>query len=195
MEPYPYDPDRAKQLLKEAGYPKGFDVNMWIVQMAAQSTETPALSTAVAGYWEEIGINVKIETYNVMAKYGDILSRKTAGVVFAYTGQKEGPPWGRAYSLLTYSKATRFPLYESTELDALVDGYLEAFTPEERDSFAEEITRNLHGEYAFAPIAAVDMVWATSDTVANYAPQSAAIRYYEYLTHGKALGTFRLFEP
>lgn len=55
----PYDPEKAKQLLKQAGYPGGKGINISIyVPVPAPLVR---LCTAVAGYLQQVGINTKVE--------------------------------------------------------------------------------------------------------------------------------------
>lgn len=58
-KPFPFDPARAKALLKEAGYPNGFDIKLmsWPKQGMA---EGPKIIEAIAGYWSAIGVRPKI---------------------------------------------------------------------------------------------------------------------------------------
>jgi peptide/nickel transport system substrate-binding protein len=50
-----YDPAKAKQLLTEAGYPNGFETNMWV---DSSSTDKDSF-TAIQGYMKAVGINAQ----------------------------------------------------------------------------------------------------------------------------------------
>lgn len=55
VKSYEYNPEKAKQLLAEAGYPNGFDVTILTTSHPAYGL--PAVE-AVAGYLKEVGINL-----------------------------------------------------------------------------------------------------------------------------------------
>ncbi len=56
LSPYPYNPEHALELLKEAGYPDGFDTKLWV----AGDTEMYHVLEAMQSYWQAIGIRVEI---------------------------------------------------------------------------------------------------------------------------------------
>ena len=51
-----YDPDKAKQLLADAGYPDGFDTTIY-----AQVSDDREVLTAIQSYLADVGINAKID--------------------------------------------------------------------------------------------------------------------------------------
>jgi peptide/nickel transport system substrate-binding protein len=54
LEPYPYDPDRARELLAAAGYPDGFSIDTIDVMMP----EAFDHAEIVASFWDMIGVEV-----------------------------------------------------------------------------------------------------------------------------------------
>jgi peptide/nickel transport system substrate-binding protein len=63
---YPYDPAKAKALLKEAGYAKGFSFTL-VEQPGVDSGDQ--LAQAMAAQWKEIGVNVTLKNIPAFADY------------------------------------------------------------------------------------------------------------------------------
>lgn len=76
IEPYSYDPEKAKQLLAEAGYPDGFSVTFH--SPSGRYLQDVEVVQAVAAYLADVGVEVNIQVYE-WARYSQLLTAKTAG--------------------------------------------------------------------------------------------------------------------
>jgi ABC-type transport system substrate-binding protein len=58
---YPYDPEKAKQLLAEAGYPNGFKATLWTPK--GRYLMDYEVAQAVQGQLKEVGIDLELRTW------------------------------------------------------------------------------------------------------------------------------------
>ena len=72
-DPYSYDPEKAKELLKEAGYPDGFDL-----EITVSSADQPHVDTAqiIQEELKNIGVNVTIKPVEWEVWLEDVYSNK-----------------------------------------------------------------------------------------------------------------------
>ena len=99
---YRYDPQRAKQLMAEAGYPDGFKTTLHASGRRGSSYEE-----LLANYWREIGVEVEIRTFdstqgvalrrdNPGGLIGNIVdSGRTLPVIPANVTTESGQPYQR----------------------------------------------------------------------------------------------------
>ncbi|MEA3459822.1 MAG: ABC transporter substrate-binding protein, partial [Chloroflexota bacterium] len=65
LEDYPYDPDKAKELLAEAGFPDGFETNLWVMPVSRGYFPTPdKVGEAIQADLAAVGIKAEIVTYD-----------------------------------------------------------------------------------------------------------------------------------
>ena len=75
----PYDPEKAKTLLAEAGYPDGFDLTISLSAASVESTKD--LVSLIAYMWQKIGVNATIETLDD----DTYMEKRTSGELACYT--------------------------------------------------------------------------------------------------------------
>lgn len=82
VQDYPFDPEKAKQLLAEAGYPNGFETEIWVQPVVRASNPNPRRMAEVLQHdWEKVGVKTKLVSY----EWGDYIKRTKAGEFTAGT--------------------------------------------------------------------------------------------------------------
>jgi peptide/nickel transport system substrate-binding protein len=66
LKPYPYDPEKAKQILSESSYPNGFKT--YIIEVA-NDVAGNATAVVIKSDLAKIGIDVDIKTYELLTAY------------------------------------------------------------------------------------------------------------------------------
>ncbi len=89
---YPYDPGKAKQLLAQAGYPNGFETDLWA--MPVQRPYNPnarRMAEMMQSDLAKVGVKAKIVTY----EWGEYLKRSRQGehqmILLGWTGDNGDP--------------------------------------------------------------------------------------------------------
>ena len=92
LSPYAYDPDRARELLAEAGYPNGFDIGFACPSGAYTNFEQ--VCEAVAAQLAEVGVNASLDVMDSGA-YWDLEADKQLPPLFGDSWSNANPEgWG-----------------------------------------------------------------------------------------------------
>jgi peptide/nickel transport system substrate-binding protein len=144
IDPHPYDPKRARQLLTEAGYPNGFD--------GGDLTPNPpyfSMAEAAANYLAAIGIRTRVRTMERAAFLAAWGEKKLRGVVLGGTGA--GGNAATRIELLA-TRGGRYAYGVLPEVDDLFDRQAQEPDRKKREELLQQIQRILHERVVFAPI-------------------------------------------
>ena len=84
LKPYPYDPDKAKVLMKEAGFPNGFDLNINYIQ--GRYLKDKEVAEAMAQELNKVGIRAKPVLRDAALNTQEDLDQHQDGLIFASWG-------------------------------------------------------------------------------------------------------------
>ncbi|OQY47051.1 MAG: hypothetical protein B6242_06070 [Anaerolineaceae bacterium 4572_78] len=177
IKPYGYDPDKARELLTEAGYPDGFDIGMACPIGAYTSFDD--VCQAIQGYLGEVGINADLELMET-GKYWDLESKKELPPLF-------GESWSNSASesLIRLEGLLRADATYSTWTEPTIDDLLDKITmtakPEDRAELYKELQQYMHDNPPFIYLYVPSTFEAIRNNVKDYTPR-AAENYFLYET-------------
>lgn len=162
---YPYDPEKAKALLAEAGYPDGFDFTFSVPNM--DRFLTPA--TVFQADMEKIGVNVEIETVEA-ATYLDEARKGSYGIISMGTSQTAMPEYylGRAFHSRNADGGDNMSNYKNDEVDAWIEEVESTLDEDERAELLSNIQKKVMEDLPMIPIDHEEFIFAVSDRVEGY---------------------------
>lgn len=140
LAPYPYDPDRARALLQEAGHGDGF-----ATRLEYTGGERKDVVEAIVGQLGEVGVRVEAQAVEIATFNGAWADPKAAPLRFATWRPLFDP-----YTLLSLvvSKAGFLSRYQSAEAQPLIDAGAAETDEAKRAETYRQLGRVLHDDPA-----------------------------------------------
>ncbi len=153
LQPYPYDPARARQLLAEAGYANGVDVVFEISNGVFLRDRD--IAEAVAGQLAEVGIRVQLVPTERAKLISDWLSGASQGITSAQWGTAADPE-----PLLSWTFYKRPGHKPDEQLNSMIEQSRRTVDTEQRKRLLQEIGRYVQDQAYWLFIHAQDEFYA-----------------------------------
>jgi peptide/nickel transport system substrate-binding protein len=149
IDPHPYDPAKARQLLAEAGYPNGFDagdLHPWPPYVS--------VGESINAYLAAVGIRTRVRTMERAPFYAALASKKLKGVCVCIDAV-----YGNAASRLSQVVPAdgAYAYGSDPDVEALYRQQARETDRKKREQMLRQIQQLVHERVRFAPI--YDFIW------------------------------------
>lgn len=132
-----YNVQQAKKLLAEAGYPNGFDIELWV---RSNRTESIQLGTTIQAYLKQIGIDVTIVKYDWSVLYQSIKKGNAPMYILSWYADYADP-----YNFLQplfYGTANKINMNDGT-INKLIDEMERTSNPKVRYEISKKVVQRV----------------------------------------------------
>ena len=183
IQDYGYSPDKAKQLLAEAGYPNGFSTELWWPNRARPYlTQPQKIAEAMQQMLAQVGIRAKLVTF----EWGTYLDKASNGehpmMIIGWTGDN-GDPDNFLYALLDKDNAVKgtaqnYAFYKSDALHELLIKAQRTSDQAARTRLYRQAQEIIKRDAPWAPFVHAGRVAAYRKEVQNYFPHPLDLRWF-----------------
>lgn len=160
--PYAYNPEKAKELLKEAGYPDGFKITLNSPQ--GRYPNDKEIGEAIAGMWREIGLDVEVKVWE-WGTFLDAMKQKEASSGAWLIGWYWSPAFD-AYTANSYLISDQaFAMWKNDEFDENMRLAAVTVDPEQHDQYLQNALMAMNEDAGLVFVSEPRSVFGKADNV------------------------------
>jgi peptide/nickel transport system substrate-binding protein len=172
VQEYPYDLDKAKELLKQAGFEKGFKMDLWAMPVARPyMPEAQKVAEVIQESFSKIGVTAKIQTVD----WATYLEKATKGefdaFMLGWTGDN-GDADNFIYTLLDKDSigSNNYSYYKNDKLhDILIQAQTESDQAKRNDLY-KQAQVIIHDDAPWVPLVHSTPLLAATKDLQGYIP-------------------------
>lgn len=154
IKDYDYNPEKAKALLKQAGFPNGFETKLWTMPIARPYMPQPArIAESIQADLQKVGIKAEIVTF----EWGTYLSRLGKGehtmALAGWIGDN-GDPDNFLYTILDKNNipGSNYAFYKGEQVHELLIKAQQVYDQSERTKLYEQVQAVVKQDAPLVPL-------------------------------------------
>jgi peptide/nickel transport system substrate-binding protein len=164
---YAYDPQKARQLLAEAGFPSGFDTTLWVMPVSRGYFPKPKeAGEAIQSFLTAVGIRARIVSFD----WTTYLAKTDAGEADLFMYGTTNVPDPHYFLCWFFCNTSSKDSYSGTEVQVLLREAAQRTNPELRARLYRRAQELLANDVPAVPVAHGRPIVVARRTVAGYAP-------------------------
>ena len=174
VDPFPYDPEKAKALLTEAGYPNGFTIDMGCPSGAYSHIDE--VCQAITSYLGEVGITANLEMMEAGHFWDLMASKELTPLAVDAWADESGESYNRMRGALG-GITNAYSIYEDPEITKQLDAISVEIDREKRKALYEALQVYMQENPPFLYLYEPTTFEAVRDRVQDYHPRPSEIFY------------------
>jgi ABC-type transport system substrate-binding protein len=181
---YSYNPEKAQELLTEAGYPNGFNTTLWVMPVSRPYMFDPVkIGEAIQGYLDAVGIHVELYQIDWSTYLAETQAGEHPMCLLGWTGDNGDPDnfmnvlYGA--NQCTLGTAGNVAFYNNTEVQDLLTEALQTYDTNQRAQLYEQAQVIIHDDAPFVYLAHANQNIVFTKNVQGFVLNPTA-RYFFY---------------
>ena len=167
--PYPYDPDRARSLLAEAGYADGLELVFDIPQV--MPNEMPELARMMAEQYGQVGITVEIVEHQDRSAYSQMVREKNINNAAGFDSSPRSTYRVLREKIHSGLKGPWWEGYENAEVDALIGEAQATVSDTKRQAIYRQIYTIIRDDAPWIFLYNPTLYWGVDATITDWKPR------------------------
>jgi peptide/nickel transport system substrate-binding protein len=176
VQAYPYDPAKAKALLKQAGYPNGFPLT--IMFPANHYVLGAQIVQVVASELQQVGITVKIDSVSLATFAADTAKRNIPSAFYGAWGSNYPDPL-QMFQIVVQGGTTGFSWFNSPTVNAAITAASNATSTSAYTTDLQQVQTLISQQAPFIFLFAYKDAWGVTKGL-HWTPLSTEIENFYY---------------
>ena len=172
IEDYPFDLEKAKQLLTEAGYPDGFEMDLWAMPVARPyMPEGMKVAEVIQASFAKIGVKAEIQSVDWATYLDKAVKGEFDAYMLGWTGDN-GDPDNFLYTLLDKDSigSNNYSFYSNDDLHEVLIKAQTEIDQNTRNDLYKQAQEIIHEDAPWVPLVHSTPLLAGTSDIVNYLP-------------------------